>query len=121
MFKTKRQKRERLLKKWSLEKWRDEVEMVLYENEIYSDVVEDLHNSDWRLDRKDRFLNKADIDSVFATKLDRELGLPTDNEDKEYHAHWATRRNQIYVWFAVISLFISGIALFVSWLAYNKA
>ena len=60
------------------------------------------------------WLDKAEEDALFAKKLDRKLGLPTDFEDKERQDQWSMNRNIAYVLISTLALILSIIALIVS-------
>lgn len=132
MFKTKRQRRQRRLRKlndddWSkLPQFLEPTVRVLWK----PDLSEEEHARQAREDaetldsitsdpeKRERlviqWLNKAEKEADFANGLDRHIRIPTDSEDKECHEYWSTRRNKVYVWFAFIAFWISVVSLGIS-------
>lgn len=133
MFKTKRQRRERRLRKLTDEKWANLPGFLKpYVRLVYSPGLSEEESA--RQDREEaeavasitsdperrkgliiQWLNRAAADEgIFAIRLDRYLHLLTDPEDQECHDYWSTRRNKIYVLFAFLAFWISVVSLGIS-------
>ncbi len=65
----------------------------------------------WRINATYVSLDRAEEDEGYARRLDRAIGLPTDAEQREYHAWWTAGRNKAFVVFGFLSLIISVVAL----------
>ncbi|MCH8315881.1 MAG: hypothetical protein IIA64_07895 [Planctomycetes bacterium] len=120
MFRTKRQRREGRIVKWT-DEW-DQLDGFLLSSE-YSQPQDYARTSAERvvvpltLAQKEQivtWLDSAEEDALFAKKLDRKLGLPTDFEDKERQDYWSLNRNKAYVFVSILSLILSIIAIIVS-------
>ncbi len=77
-----------------------------------------LANRTWRQQAIHIWLEWSEVHPEFAKKLDRTLGLYTDDEIREVGAWWGTFRNK---WMAPISIVVSIISLIVSVLAFMKS
>ncbi len=105
MFKTKRQRRERALRRWSDGDWGKLPEFlvpftgqlqVLGESEAYyarvgrekAEAISELTSDPAARDEYiSEWLDESEKDADFARKLDRHLGLPTGSEEVERHAY----------------------------------
>lgn len=135
MFNSKRQKRQKQIRKLSQNKWKVLPEFLItneHFEEFEPDIGESIqlkgakltskiHDPSFRNDACFIWLDFAEEDTDFAKKLDRFLGLRTDREDKEYHEHWATKRNKVYVWIAILAIVISLVSLTVSIFTLQKS
>lgn len=129
MFRTKRQKRESRLLKLTDQQWATLPEfLILFDNHFSTGLngtgslillnKETLPSrsaeAEFRVGAIRAYLKAAAEKPAFAEKLDRYLGLRTDDEDREYHEYWATKRNKAYYLFAMLAFLISLISLLVS-------
>lgn len=121
-FRTKRERRKRKLAQLTPEQWRAD-HSTLVDAGMGHDVrtteeknrfIARTDNEAGRMDAIEDALKSAEKDGKFANPLDRYLGLPTDAEEREYHASWTVGRNKAYVYFTFIAVIISIIALWVA-------
>ena len=80
-------------------------------------MIARINDATWRKNATVIVLDEAEAIGDFATPLERQLGLPTDAEEREYQAWWTVGRNKAYVWFTFLAVIISIIAL---WIALAK-
>ena len=120
MFRTKRQRRKDRIVKWT-DEWNHLDEFLLLSEysqpQDYARTSAEQVEVPLTLPQKEQivlWLDKAEEDALFAKKLDRKLGLPTDFEEKERQDQWSMNRNIAYVLISTLALILSIIALIVS-------
>lgn len=104
-MKTRRQKRERKLRKWNDANWAElpdflvpntghlrfvgvsQYESDCKEREIAADVAKMTSDPDSRNELVSKWLDKAEKDSDFGVKFDRHLGMLTEAEATEQHEY----------------------------------
>lgn len=125
-FRTKRQRRRRRLCRFSDEQWATIPSFLLLFHETFlgeQDGAGGFKPLDARILRSrsaqrdfrayaiEAWLDEAEKLYDFAKKLDRYLGLRTDDEDREYHDYWSTKRNKVYNIFVVLAFALSLISI----------
>lgn len=137
MFSSKRQERQKRLRKLSPQDWETLPEFLIGWHEHFMEFKDDEFGEyvmlqgaklvsksadpKFRDDAHQIWLDHAEESPGFAKRLDRLLGLRTDQEDTQYQEHWATKRNKVYVWFAFLAFAISIASLIVSLIALGKS
>lgn len=110
-FQTKRERRGKIIQRRSKKKWSE-----LLNSLSLVELGFDLSTTDDHVPKKKsrlikEWLDEADKRGEYANRLDRHLGLRTDQEDREYQEHWRTERNKVYICFAILAFAISIISL----------
>ena len=135
MFKTKRQRRQDALQSWGGDVWKAvDKFLILFHVHFQTGkgstgaTLADRAENGLRLAEDEVFrataialwLDKAQDEPSFVVRLDRRLGLATDEEERECDAYWSTRRNKVYVWFAFLAFGISLVSIVVSIIALRR-